>query len=469
MPVTATIRMYRLDELGDCFLLSFTAGEHASHVLVDCGSFRNSAASKARLQTVVEAIRADLGGAGLDVVVGTHQHNDHLNGFLHCEDAFKTIGVERVWLSWLDSPSDVDAVRIGHDFGNLRRQLAAARDALSTGATARRSARRAVGVMNDVLAFFGAPAAGTPPETPAKATEVLRRLGRRRPRYLRPGATLNLPGLPAGAVRVHVLGPPRKRDELFRKDPRAGESYDPHLAAASAMASRFVSAAEQGPGDTGRDEQHYPFNDQYKRRHPHRGPAAVRALARRYAASQERWRNIDEAWLDQGEALALYLDNYTNNSSLVLAFELVESGKVLLFPGDAQAGNWASWKDVPWERAGVKTQDLLARTVVYKVGHHASHNATLLPVFEAMTHPDLSALIPVHKQDPNIRRDNGWKMPAENLFTRIVEKTDHRVLQMDDVNPLDCRPTAAGAKAAWERAGITPRITATSIRLDIKG
>lgn len=469
MHVTATIRMYRLDELGDCFLLSFAAGETASHVLVDCGSFRNSAASKARLQTIVEAIRADLGGAGLDVVVGTHQHNDHLNGFLHCEDAFKTIGVERVWLSWLDSPSDAEAVRIGRDFGNLRRQLASARDALSRGPSARRSARRAVGVMNDVLGFFGAPAAGTPPETPAKATEVLRRLGRRRPRYLRPGATLNLPGLPTGAVRVHVLGPPRGDKRLFRKDPGPGESYDPHLAAASAMASRFVSAAEQRPGESGRDEQHFPFNEQFKRRHPERGPNAVRTLARRYQATQERWRNIDDAWLDQGEALALYLDNYTNNSSLVLAFELVESGKVLLFPGDAQAGNWASWKDVQWERDGVSTQDLLARTVVYKVGHHASHNATLLPVFEAMTHPDLAALIPVHKQDPNIRREHGWKMPAKNLFTRIVEKTDHRVLQMDDANPPDCRPTAAGAKAAWDRAGITPKITANSIRLDIKG
>lgn len=469
MPVTTTIRMYRLDELGDCFLLSFGAGERTSHVLVDCGSFRNSAASKARLQTIVDALRTDLGGAGLDVVVGTHQHNDHLSGFLHCEDVFKAIGVERVWLSWLDSPSDADAVRIAQDAGNLRRQLAAARDALSRGATARRSARRAVGVMNDVLAFFGAPAAGTPPETPAKATEVLRRLGRRRPRYLRPGTTLNLPGLPVGAVRVHVLGPPQLRADLFRKDPRSGESYDPHLASASAMASRFVSAAAQRPGDTGRDEQHYPFNEQFKRRRPSRGPGAVRALARRYQASQERWRNIDEAWLDQGEALALYLDNYTNNSSLVLAFELVESGKVLLFPGDAQAGNWASWKDVPWERPGVSTKDLLARTVVYKVGHHASHNATPLPVFEAMTHPDLSALIPVHKQDPNIRREHGWKMPAANLLTRIVEKTEHRVLQMDDVNPPDCRPTSAAAKDAWDRAGITPGITPTSIRLDIQG
>lgn len=468
MPVTATIRMYRLDELGDCFLLSFASGEKRSNVLVDCGSFRNSTASKARLSTIVEAIRVDLAGAPLDVVVGTHQHNDHLNGFLHCEEAIRTLGVERVWLSWLDSPSDPQAVRIGHDFHNLRLQLASARDALADGRGVR-GAREALGVMNDVLGFFGAAEAGAAPEVPAKATEALRRLGRQRPKYLHPGATLNLPGLPAGAVRVHVLGPPRDETDLLRKDPKPGESYDPHLAAASAMASRFVSAAASRTGGGGRREEHYPFNEQFKRRRPAKGLAALRALARRYNSSHDAWRSIDDAWLDQGAALALYLDSYTNNSSLVLAFELVESGKVLLFTGDAQAGNWASWKDVTWERRGVTTDDLLARTVFYKVGHHASHNATLLPVFEKMTHPDLVALIPVNKRDPNITRLNGWKMPAHNLFTRICEKTEHRVLQMDDDNPPDCRPTPSGAKAAWDRIGVTPTITSTSIRLDIKG
>ena len=126
--------------------------------------------------------------------------------------------------------------------------------------------------------------------------------------------------------------------------------------------------------------------------------------------------------MQQAEALALYLDTFTNNSSLVLAIELVESGKVLLFAADAQTGNWASWKKVKWERSDVSTDDLLARTVFYKVGHHASHNATLVEAFEKIGHPELVALIPVHKKDPNITKKNGWKMPARNLFKRLVEK-----------------------------------------------
>ena len=190
---------------------------------------------------------------------------------------------------------------------------------------------------------------------------------------------------------------------------------------------------------------------------------------RRYRRTEEAWRKIDDDWLQQGGALALYLDSFTNNSSLALAIELVDSGKVLLFAADAQIGNWDSWKDVPWQTAGVKTDDLLTRTVFYKVGHHASHNATLVEAFEKMNRPDLVALIPVHKKDPNITKPNGWKMPAKNLFKRLKEKTDHRVLQMDNVNPPDCNPAKDPAKAAWKRAGIKPKISDLSVEVEIQG
>src|SRR5215207_1000067 len=129
--VTATIRMYRLTELGDCFLVTFAEGHRQVRVLIDCGSFRNSGDSKQRLEEIAASIAAELGGAPLDVVVATHQHNDHVSGFLHCEEAFKEIGVSQVWLSWLDDPSDAQARQIGKDHHNLLLQLAAARSALA--------------------------------------------------------------------------------------------------------------------------------------------------------------------------------------------------------------------------------------------------------------------------------------------------------------------------------------------------
>ena len=39
---------------------------------------------------------------------------------------------------------------------------------------------------------------------------------------------------------------------------------------------------------------------------------------------------------------ALKIDNDVNNTSLALALELADK-RVLLFPGDAQVGNWLSW------------------------------------------------------------------------------------------------------------------------------
>jgi beta-lactamase superfamily II metal-dependent hydrolase len=471
--VTAAIRMYRLNELGDCFLLTFVSGDRTSRVLIDCGSFRNGHASRQRLDQIVASIAEATGGAPLDVVVGTHQHNDHVSGFVHCEDAFKVIGVSQVWLSWLDDPSDVRAREIGKDFNNLLLRLTEARRALARNPRSGRGGgeqlSRTVAALNDALGFLGATDDATPPEIPANAVKILKRLGASKPRYLRPGRSLDLPNLPPGTVRVHVLGPPRDDARLFRKDPRKGESYDHAMVSANLMATRFLDAARRAGAGTSRSDEHYPFNDQYKNTNPTAGAAALRTVNGRYRRRTERWRTIDDDWMQVGEALALFMDRFTNNSSLVLAFELVESGKVLLFVADAQVGNWASWANVQWQDGDVSTGSLLSRTVLYKVGHHASHNATLVDVFEQMTSPDLVALIPVHKQDANIRKTNGWKMPARNLFNRIAERTQNRVLQMDDDNPAECNPKVNPARAAWKRVGIKPVIHKTYIEVQIKG
>ena len=470
---SANIRMYRLNELGDCFLVTFTSGTSKSRLLIDCGSFRNSGPSITRLEQVTRQLAKDLEGKPLDVVVGTHQHNDHLSGFVHCEGTFRKIGIRQVWLSWLDDPQDPKALGIGDDHNNLKLQLSAARDglhaALKRSTSARPSAARSLEVLDDMLGFYGASAAGTPPALPAKAIGILKEIGVEKPVYLKPGRTLDMPGLPAAAVRIHVLGPPRKDDLLYLKDPREGESYDHALASHVLLATKFLEATRRRRGATSSEEEEYPFNRKYKRHGVAGASPALRMIKQRYTRRTDAWRTIDDDWMQQAEGLALYLDTFTNNSSLALAIELVDSGKVLLFAADAQTGNWLSWKDVKWERQDVTTDGLLARTVFYKVGHHASHNATLVQAFEKMGHPELVALIPVHKKDPNITKKRGWKMPATNLFKKLIEKTNYRVLQMDDVNPPSCDPTRNPAKAAWKKAGITPKVTAAAVEIDIAG
>jgi len=145
------------------------------------------------------------------------------------------------------------------------------------------------------------------------------------------------------------------------------------------------------------------------------------------------WRRIDADWLSSAADLAIRLDRGINNSSLVLAFELVDSGRVLLFPGDAQAGSWLSWPGLSWTIDGqtVTGRDLLSRTVYLKVAHHGSHNATLKKNgLELMTSPDLAAFVPTSEADA---KKVGWgEMPFPAILSALRERTSGRVIRADD-------------------------------------
>jgi hypothetical protein len=443
--------MYPVGELGDCFLLKFTDGDAESTVLIDCGSFRNSGESIKRMNFIAGDIKANQTIAGdkikpLDLVVGTHQHNDHLSGFTHAADTFKAIGMDNVWLSWLDNPDDGHAADIANGQRKLSKQLQNISIKLS-GIDSLKGAQAAERI-NDILGFYGLAAAakepGSSPVIPQQGINNLKATGKT-VSYLNPGKILDLPGLAPGAVKVHVLGPPRDNNLLFDINPGKGESYESELTATLNMADGFLSALSNFTDDSHlTDEPFFPFDIRFEK--------SIKDdpfLAASYAKPGQEWRKIDADWLGQAERLALYLDSYTNNSSLVLAFELVEAQKVLLFVGDAQTGNWLSWKTVQWEQPGVSLDNLLSKTVLYKVGHHCSHNATLPECLEKMTHPELVAMIPVDKDDPNITKEKGWKMPAANLYQHIKDHTKRRILRMDGFYEPDCNPNRAGATADW--------------------
>lgn len=175
----------------------------------------------------------------------------------------------------------------------------------------------------------------------------------------------------------------------------------------------------------------------------HYGAAKERQPAKRIDKRADDWRRIDDDWLGASAEIALQLDSYTNNTSLVMAIELIETGKVLLFVADAQVGNWLSWNALSWKAEGgadaVTVAELLKRTILYKVGHHGSHNATIRAYgaeqkgLELMTHPDLVAMIPINHR---MAVKKGWvKMPFNPLMKRLAEKTKHRLLQVDDPYP----------------------------------
>jgi hypothetical protein len=229
-------------------------------------------------------------------------------------------------------------------------------------------------------------------------------------KYCSPGTFWQMEDL---RVRIYVWGPPEDYEIFEQEEPtdeaREEESYRHSLR--MALASGFLAAATGKDDSIFETESFLPFDKDHRiieaeaKRHELYGDF----FTKHYGFGKNdpnAWQRIDEDWLMMAGELALWMDDYTNNTCLAVAIELVESGKVLLFPGDAQFGNWISWQDLSWKvpdtdgnKNTVEAADLLARTVFYKVGHHGSNNATLRKHgLEMMNSPELVAMIPTSRE-----------------------------------------------------------------------
>jgi hypothetical protein len=237
--------------------------------------------------------------------------------------------------------------------------------------------------------------------------------------YLRPGDIKRVPKVPG--VKVYVLGPPRDRDDI-KSEVRKGEMY-PELAA----------WAEGSP------EADSPFNSSCRLTEEE---AREDPFFRKYYGFGEStkdapdWRRITADWLASAADLAIRINNKTNNTSLVLAIELAhgDQRQVLLFPGDAQIGNWLSWPKIEkWQGQGVVNR-LLKDTVLYKVAHHGSLNATPKQQgLELMTNPGLVAMLPVDARwAKNKSEKKSWEHPAKNLLSELMTRCCNRVLRADE-------------------------------------
>ena len=405
------IRMYR-QGLGDSFLLTFTDG---AHVLIDSGVLLGTADAQAKMKAVAENV-VEVTGGKLDVLVSTHEHWDHLSGFVQARDVFEKLDIGEVWLAWTEDPADELAQELRAHKTQALRAVATAANHLAAGGDP--DAGATAEQLRNLLGFFGDQAATGDGSTGAALEWVKSR--KAKVRYLRPGDLL-----PALGLRVFVLGPPHDRALIKRSDPSKAHPEVYELAAPGASLG-LLAALESMYNET--DPGRQPFAPWYKLSE---AEAKAEPLFRdSYDRAELSWRTIENDWLGAAGTLALKLDSDTNNTSLVLAFETSPSGPVLLFPGDAQVGNWLSWEAVTFaDASGVTSGDLLARTVLYKVGHHASHNATLREKgLELMTSRELTAMIPVNRE---MAKRKKWNMPFPPLFTRLNEKTMGRILDAE--------------------------------------
>lgn len=451
---TITVRMYR-GILGDCFLLIHEHNGDINRLLIDCGVLQGVAGAKNRMVEIARDIARTCGNV-LDLVVVTHEHHDHLSGFNYARDIFfaETLTIKRLWLAWTENPVDEQARRLRQRFTKAKTALALAAGINGESAFGASEVRRRQLETVRALTNFIGPIEGSGLEaagamTGAKVLDLLKtKVGAEGTRYLEPGQCVRVRG--DDGLRAFVLGPPRSEERLRKDRPSAGSAKEVYLTVLDdAFAVESVARAKLAVQSSGnRDEvadsnELVPFarphqrsieaarNDETSTHEGETKPSPEPDVEELYFDPENKARAIDDDWFDAAETLALKLDSDTNNTSLVLAFELSD-GQVLLFPGDAQVGNWLSWRDQTYSRKDMDgplpVDELLRRVTLYKVGHHASHNATLRKLgLEKMTDPRLIAMIPVVEE---IARQQGesWKMPYGPLYDELMHKTSGRVL-----------------------------------------
>lgn len=470
------VRMYR-QGLGDCFLLTFFTGPAPVHLLIDCGSIGEQTTGVKLDQVGADIVAATNGH--LAMLIATHEHQDHLNGFLKNKAIFDPPGftVDRVWQAWTEDRTDPLAKDLMKYKNDLVQAVALAASALETHINGNSSltgdeTKALHRSVRGLLEFAGGPPAEMAllgakglSKSVDEAMDWVTGRASNADKFLEPGMVLEPSWLPG--VRVYVLGPPR--DEA--KVNALGAHGDPNLYEVTAQASAdFTTCASFAASamsfanyrkDLKSDarelfERRLPFDPRF-RVEITKDPAFATTYAS-YYNPDAAWRRVDTDWLSATGSLALQLDNATNNTSLVLAFELIEDERVLLFPADAQLGNWLSWDDHTFKvkdngsTREVTAADLLARTVFYKVGHHSSFNATVKAKgLERMRRDDLVAMIPLD----STTAENKWEAtswPAVKVYEALCRRTVGRVLRSDTGWPQPSDRPSGITKAKWDAA-----------------
>lgn len=402
------VRMY-CQGFGDCFLVAVRDGRAVKHLVIDCGLHRSCKDKEERMKEVVASIREDTNGM-LGALAITHEHYDHVMGFQFAKDEWEKFDkIDAVWLGWAGNEDDSDVKRIRQHGKDALKVANLALNQMPAFSLRREEIESVFAAAGEEV--FQAHSLGIKLAKDKGATvEFFEPMGTpSEPRDSSlPAVPLPKPVLDFGDLKLVVLGPPRGKllarmevsKEMFLKAQENLASMASFLGLDAPPSTDYLNQLRDAlglpkPGDD--QDKSQPFDSQFRftttdPRWDLMSPAERTHV--RYRS--ESWRTIDDAWAADAADLALNVDNITNNTSL--AFALVEkSGKAYLFVGDAQIGNWHSWGGKTYKIGGqdVGFDQLLGNVAFYKVGHHASHNATMKSALLKMPSNGLVSMVTV--------------------------------------------------------------------------
>jgi beta-lactamase superfamily II metal-dependent hydrolase len=343
---------------GDCFVVTFTYGQgQERRVLIDCGS---TSKKKGHMSRVVDKLVKDCGGH-VDAVVATHRHKDHisafgLKGLGQKLEALKPEVVIQPWTEHPDAKKAALEAPTVFTSGAVRQMKGLAAAQKFARELNRNPNRILAGASAKTQRYLRRIASLSIPNR--KAILCLTRMGTKHA-YVHAGGPSGLKKLLPG-VRVSVLGPPTLRQsESIRRQTQWDESEFWKLYAGAAISSSQNTATTRGRS----------------RLFPQ---AASESVAR--APSYVKWvtRQLDTAQVHNARRIVRALDRALNNTSVILLFEVEDVG--LLFSGDAQLENW----EYAFGKRTSKAR--LRKTLLYKVGHHGSTNATPKTLWRLFRH-----------------------------------------------------------------------------------
>ncbi len=310
-------------------------------------------------------------GKKLDIVIATHAHQDHVSGYGTFADQFREFEIGEVWMPWTEDPSDPTA-----------RQWRAKKQALV--GLLQKSLTAAAGDAKAAAAVDNAVA------NPAAMRALESGFGKVEPRYLKAGDKVEAPAGITG-FSASILGPPQDQTFLTKMNPPGSDHF-----------LRMAAAAAKG-------ETVHPFANWEL--------AASRLLP--------NWPQLDDQMIEMisasakfpAAAVAFSLDKLLNNTSIVALFNW--DGKQMLFPGDAQYGDWAYW----YKQTGAQ---VLSDICFYKVAHHGSMNATPKGALEEMPQGKFGAMAST--------QDKPWpSIPEDTLMKAISERTAGALVRSDSI------------------------------------
>jgi beta-lactamase superfamily II metal-dependent hydrolase len=502
------VRMYR-HGFGDCFLVRFYAGKSLKYkMMIDCGLKLNDKVDGVTLNNVAQDIRKlvlEKQGAKqiprIDVLIATHEHHDHVSAFHPSLALYDKFQFDEIWMAWTEDPEDDEAKQINSYLTMGLAALTTAAKKLKAnkkkkedsgfysnfyqGNTMLSHRNKFNNTVADLAGFYGnigvtkKSSSGISYkdiydisiDTLEAFDHIKTKLAKNKSgiKYHEPGKLIDkISALPG--IRMYILGPPRGK-MINKEKPSEGEKKEVYFSQSNASMSGFVKGVLSSAGYRMNLDDGRPFgNTTVLTVQDAKKNAWYKA---NYFKAGKEWREIEDDWLDMAGSLALQMDSDTNNTSFVLAIEFTDSEKVLLFPGDAQVGNWLSWHNYEWEvtrndqKQKVNARKLLNNTVLYKVGHHASHNATLKDLgLELMIHDDMVALIPEKEKQYN-------GIPYKKLIDRLKEKTRGRTIFSADNNNkaedvLTAKP-AGLSPAEWKAFNDNIEISKLFVEYTVRG